>query len=79
MTHFDNINPDNDESFAWCFSHGRLHRFNSQPWCTADWVRLPGASQDEARAAQVERFGEAVFLHHLPLEQQAEIVQESSR
>lgn len=76
MTNFDDIRPDLGESFAWCFSHGRMHRFTADPWCTAEWVRLDGTSQVEAEADKVARFGGAVFLHHLPLEQQVKVDEE---
>lgn len=66
----DDVNPSNGETFAWCFSHGRLHRFTREPWCTATWVRLNGTTEDEALAAKRARFGDAQFLRHLPLEQQ---------
>ncbi|MFJ1936863.1 hypothetical protein ACIOGZ_29915 [Kitasatospora sp. NPDC088160] len=63
-------------AFAWCFDHGRLHRFaaDDEPWCTAAWVSLPGGSADEALKAKHERFGNAVFFDHLPSEQQLALV-----
>lgn len=69
-----------DSEWAWCFSHGRLHRFTSgdEPWCTATWTRLTGATEDEALADKQARFGDAQFLHHLPDEQQLQLIQNRS-
>lgn len=47
--------------FAWCFDHGRLHR--DPGWCTASWVPLAGATEDEAMADKRRRFGAAEFTH----------------
>lgn len=73
MTNFDDVRPELGESFAWCFSHGRMHRFTAEPWCTATWARLAGTKGVEAAADKWGRFGDAHFLHQLPLEQQAEV------
>lgn len=63
-------------TFAWCFSHGRMHCFLAEPWCTAAWVRLPGRTEDEAEAAATARWGGARFLDDLSLEEQVEVLSE---
>lgn len=62
-------------NYAWCFSHGRMHTFwpDREPWCTALWVRVAGITEDEAEAAKRERFGDARFMHDLPVEEQVVI------
>lgn len=63
-------------TYAWCFSHGRLQTFWSdrEPWCTAIWVRLIAASTEgEALAEKQACYGEARFLHELPLGTQVEL------
>jgi hypothetical protein len=75
----DPINPEHGELFAWCFSHGRLHRFARPPWCTATWARLAGATEAEAMADKDARFGGAQFMHQLPLETQLELVELADR
>ncbi|ARX81567.1 hypothetical protein SMD44_00965 [Streptomyces alboflavus] len=62
--------------YAWCFSHGLLHRFadGPEPWCTATWTWIDGATEDEAQAAKKQRFGNARFLDELPGEQQLELL-----
>ena len=64
------------DRFAWCFSHGRLHRFaaDAGPWCTATWVWLDGSSEAEALTAKIERFGDTRFLNDLPDRQQLAII-----
>jgi hypothetical protein len=63
---------------AWCFSHGRMHTFGSSDgaWCTADWVDLgasnPALAEDRKRA----HFGDARFMHDLPLEAQEAVMQQ---
>ncbi|MFJ4741209.1 hypothetical protein [Streptomyces sp. NPDC088775] len=64
--------------FAWCFSHGRLHHFVGEPWCTATWALLSGSTEEEALAAKTQRYGEATFLHQLPDEQQLALIRGSS-
>ena len=63
--------------WAWCFSHGRLHRFASgeEPWCTATWAWLRGATENEALVDKSITYGDAQFLHHLPAEQQLQLIQ----
>jgi len=63
-------------SFAWCFSHGRMHFFaeDQEPWCTATWVPLAAGSEDKALAEKQRRYGDAQFLDQLPLEQQVAII-----
>lgn len=60
------------DRYAWCFSHGRQHCFpeGGEPWCTAQWVWLEGASEAEALAWKARTYGEARFLHELPGEVQ---------
>lgn len=55
--------------YAWCFSHGRLHIFDDDPWCTATWVSLFGTTEEEALTAKMATYGEARFLHQLPDDQ----------
>jgi hypothetical protein len=59
-----------DTFYAWCFSHGRLHRFTDEPWCTATWTRLDGDTEADAIANKIGRYGDAQFVHQLPAEQQ---------
>ncbi|WP_275558467.1 hypothetical protein [Streptomyces sp. 5-6(2022)] len=61
-------------TYAWCFSHGRLHHFDDEPWCTATWAILPGATEDEALATKEERYGDAEFLHQLRDDQQIALI-----
>ena len=60
--------------YAWCFSHGRLHIFTGDPWCTATWVALPASTETDAREAKCRTYGAARFLHELPTEQQLDII-----
>lgn len=66
-------------TFAFCFSHGRMHTFRPSEeypdgaWCTAQWVPLEGANVDAAWADKTQRYGDAQFMHHLSLEQQASV------
>ncbi|MGW0603967.1 hypothetical protein [Streptomyces sp. NPDC002640] len=64
--------------FAWCFSHGRLHHFVGEPWCTATWASLAGATEEEALSAKAQQYGEATFLDQLPNEQQLALIRGSS-
>lgn len=54
--------------YAWCFSHGCIHRFITKrdPWCTATWAPLVGSTEAEALADKQTRYGDAQFLHQLP-------------
>lgn len=61
-------------TFAWCFSHGRLHHFGDEPWCTATWAVLPGTTEAEALAVKEQLYGNAEFLHQLPDEQQIALI-----
>ncbi|MFF2731838.1 hypothetical protein ACFVS9_28505 [Streptomyces sp. NPDC058008] len=62
--------------FAWCFSHGRLHRFHPEdPWCTATWIAFTATTEEDALAAKHEAYGDAQFLHHLPAVQQLEVIE----
>ncbi|MFD9564401.1 hypothetical protein [Streptomyces sp. NPDC059994] len=60
--------------YAWCFSHGRLHRFDDEPWCTASWARLDGATEGDALTDKAARYGDAQFLDQLPGEQQFDLI-----
>jgi hypothetical protein len=64
--------PADDITFAWCFSHGTMHRFHTTdtPWCTADWLWLAGSTETAALADKHQRYGDAQFLHDLTPEQQ---------
>lgn len=57
---------NDQKTFAWCFSHGALHCFAGEPWCTARWVSLPGGTEEEAMSSKKLAYGEARFLHQLP-------------
>jgi len=61
--------------YAWCFSHGQLHAFTANPWCTATWVRVNGSTEEEAVTDKEARFGDARFLHELSGEQQLEVIE----
>lgn len=68
--------------YAWCFSHGRTHYFypDDTPWCTALWVYLAGATEEEAEADKQARYGDARFLDELPdVEAQAAVMQLSQQ
>jgi len=62
--------------YAWCFSHGTLHRFKPRetPWCTATWVHLDAYSEDTALAIKQRAWGNARFLHELSPDQQVAII-----
>lgn len=64
-------------AYAWCFSHGRLHCFIGDPWCTASWAPLPGDTKEEAMAFKEEEYGDAQFLHHLPGDQQLALIKQA--
>lgn len=56
-----------EPTYAWCFSHGRLHTFwPSRTWCTANWIEMDGATEEEALYDKQGRFGDASFIHDLP-------------
>ncbi|NED75339.1 hypothetical protein G3I51_24050 [Streptomyces sp. SID9944] len=67
---------DQPTTYVWCFSHGWLHCFAEEFWCTATWARLSGATEAEALADKQARYGDAQFLHHLPGEQQLSLITE---
>ncbi|MER5277748.1 hypothetical protein ABT025_18595 [Streptomyces sp. NPDC002809] len=68
--------PQQPTMFAWCFSHGTLHRFDPRnPWCTATWIAFTAATEEDALAAKKQAYGDAQFLHHLPAEQQLEVIE----
>jgi hypothetical protein len=68
--------PIESGEFAWCFSHGRLHRFAGPdaPWCTAHWAPLSGVTEAEAYRDKVTRFGSVQFIDSLTGEQQLALI-----
>lgn len=60
--------------YAWCFDHGRMHRFDGTPWCTGAWVGFTATTEDEAHAAKHRLYGSAHFLHELVPEVQLEVL-----
>lgn len=62
--------------FAWCFDHGLLHTFSTdaEPWCTAHWVGFATATEEEALAAKVEAYGDAIFFDQLTPDQQLNVM-----
>lgn len=69
-----------EPTYAWCFDHGRLHIFrltesNPDPWCTANWMPLTGATEDEALADKQQRYEDAQFIHHLDEDQQWHVIE----
>jgi hypothetical protein len=73
--------PEASVTFAWCFSHGQLHRFRLSDqypdgaWCTAKWMPLDGATEEEALRDKQARFDDAQFDHHLPHEKQLAVIE----
>ncbi|MFJ8690199.1 hypothetical protein [Micromonospora wenchangensis] len=71
--------PDPTTTYAWCFSHGRMHTFVPSAeypdgaWCTAEWMPLDGDTEVAALADKHARYGDAQFIHHLPFEAQVQI------
>lgn len=61
--------------YAWCFSHGGLHRFKprEEPWCSAAWIHLDAYTEETALAIKQGAWGDARLLHELSPEQQAVI------
>ena len=53
--------------YAWCFSHGLLHKSD---WCEATWVKLHADSEEDALRLKNVLFGEARFVHELPVDMQ---------
>ncbi|MFY1686391.1 hypothetical protein [Plantactinospora sp. WMMB782] len=68
---------DPTTTYAWCFSHGRMHKFVAPegPWCSASWLPL-GEDEEAAYSAKAARVGDAQFMDDLPLEVQVEVVDE---
>lgn len=64
-----------NHTYAWCFSHGRLHDFHGEPWCTADWVAFVAPSEEGAHEAKIAAYGDARFLNGLPVAQQIEVLE----
>lgn len=69
---------NDQKTFAWCFSHGALHCFAGEPWCTAQWVPLPGGTEVEAMVEKERAYGGARFLHQLPSDQQIALLSPGS-
>ncbi|PBC66281.1 hypothetical protein BX265_8344 [Streptomyces sp. TLI_235] len=69
--------PTTSFAYAWCFDHGRLHRFpaGDEPWCSAAWVPLAGATEEEAVEAKWAAYGDARFLHDLSEDKQRNFVE----
>lgn len=64
-------------SFAWCFDHGSVHVFGPDgAWCTATWVALSGNTRDGALTDKQIRYGDARFLHELPIETHLDVMNE---
>lgn len=70
---------DTHVTYAWCFSHGRMHFFRPSreypdgAWCTAFWVPLNGDTEEAALADKRARFTDARFDHELAPERRAEV------
>lgn len=68
-----------DVTYAWCFSHGRMHFFSPTAehpdgaWCTAFWVPLAGDTEEAALADKQARFADALFDHQLGPERRVEV------
>ena len=64
------------DRFAWCFDHGRIHRFGADetPWCDAAWVWLAGLTEAEAMADKQTSYGDVQFFDQLTREQQLAII-----
>ncbi|MGI5422937.1 hypothetical protein [Actinomadura luteofluorescens] len=66
-------------TYAWCFSHGRMHFFRPSDehpdgaWCTALWTLLAGDTEESALADKQARFADARFAHELGPEQHLEV------
>ncbi len=73
-----------DTTYAWCFSHGRMHTFRPSAeypngaWCTAHWVHLGPAAVSEETAEKVKQdhFGHARFMHELHQEAQVAVMEQ---
>lgn len=59
---------------AWCFDHGTLHRFEEKPWCTAAWVPLDGATDEEALEQKRLIWGPGEFFGQLDLDRQGGLI-----
>jgi hypothetical protein len=65
-------------AYVWCFSHGRMHTFDAAngAWCDGNWVdlgtRYPSTAEDRKR----DHFGDAQFMHELPLEAQQAVIEQ---
>ena len=66
-----------ESAYAWCFSHGDMHNFaDTRPWCTADWVDLGTRNAVSAERIKHDHFGDARFMHQLPLEAQEAVMEQ---
>jgi hypothetical protein len=65
-----------DAFYAWCFDHGRLHRFllAEGTWCTAAWVPLVGSTEAEALSNKKVAWGDAQFFDQLTLDRQGGLI-----
>jgi hypothetical protein len=74
-----------DQTYAWCFSHGRMHIFRPSSeypdgaWCTARWMPLAGATEEDALADKQDRYGSAQFEHQLPFVKRTTVIEECAR
>lgn len=68
-------------TYAWCFDHGKLHRFLAEEgeWCTAAWVPLDGATEGEALAQKQLTWGEAQFFDQLTLDRKGGLINLTDR
>jgi hypothetical protein len=68
-------------TFAWCFDHGRLHKFHVEEgaWCTAAWVPLEGSTEEDALMHKQLTWGDAQFFDQLTLERQGGLINMTDR
>lgn len=68
--------PQVTKTYGWCFDHGRLHTFLSSEgsWCTAAWVPLDAATEEEALEQKLLAYGGAQFFDQLPLDRQGGVI-----
>lgn len=63
------------QGYAWCFSHGTLHTFDAEPWCTADWVPFSARSEEEALEGKAAAYGDVKFFDDLPYDKKLEVLE----
>lgn len=68
-------------TYAWCFDHGRLHRFLAEEgtWCTAAWVPLDGDTEEGALTHKQLVWGDAQFFHQLTHDRQGGLINMDNR